>query len=258
MFFITSLTWILAVLCVAQVDNVQAYRVHEDRVKPDKVQEYEAIMKECTALLEEHNVEGAWLTSSTVDYRYMHVSPISGLDALAADGPIKKLAGKIGSEEIAKILARFDQCYDQHGDYVLNLDKDLSYMPDGWDISTPGENYRRFDFYYIKPENLEKTEEIGVKVKSMFQDKNSKFHYRIYRSGFGSMGPYILVVHSAKDAADHARKIDENRQLLGEEFLPLLGEFTAQAWKIEQVHGSIRPDLSYQQATVVKAADANE
>jgi hypothetical protein len=88
-------------------------------------------------------------------------------------------------------------------------------------------------------------EELAASINDLFASKKSQFAYRVYRSGFGAIGPYFLVVSSAKSAADHGRKVEENRALVGEEFLDLYNQLLSYCWKFEQVHGSIRNDLSY-------------
>ena len=252
---VTLICMAVPIVCLAQFgDNMQAFHVHEDRVKPDKVQAYESIAKELISELTKQGIsEPGWLTTNTTDFRYLHLIPISSMADLDKS-PFDALNQKIGEAEAEKLWGQFDECYDSHGNYVLLLDKELSYMPAGWDISTPGEDYRRFDFFYVKPENLKASEAIGASIKDLFASKNSQFAYRVYRSGFGAMGPYILVVSSAKSAVDHGRKIEENRALIGKEFLDLYNKLLSYCWKFEQVHGSIRPDLSYGSNSFVNVA----
>ena len=41
------------------------------------------------------------------------------------------LQTKMGSEEFNELFDNFDNCYDIHTDYIIHLDNELSYMPDG-------------------------------------------------------------------------------------------------------------------------------
>jgi len=183
---ITLICMAVSTICFAQFgDNMQAFSVHEDRVKPDKVQAYESVAKQLISDLTKHGIsEPGWLTTNTTDFRYLHLTPISSMADLDKS-PFDALNQKMGETEAEKLWSKFDECYESHGDYVLLLDKELSYMPAGWDISTPGEDYRRFDFFYVKPENLKEFESTGASINELFASKNSQFAYRVYRSGFG-------------------------------------------------------------------------
>jgi hypothetical protein len=110
-------------------ENMQAFSVHEDQVKPDKVQHYESAMKAVKDELAKHGIaEAVWLTAASTDFRYIHLAPISSMADLDKT-LFAALNEKIGESAAEKLWGQFDECYDSHGNYVLLLDKELSYMP---------------------------------------------------------------------------------------------------------------------------------
>ncbi len=228
-----------------EASSYQAYVVHEDRVYPSMTAEYEKAAKNLKAALETHQIEGAdYMAVSQDNFKYLYVTPIENMAELDRN-VFKPLAEKIGKEALGKIFAGFDGCYDDHGDYIVTLDKELTYMPEGIDIRTAGQDYRKFDFWYVTQENQKKLAEKAKAIKALYAEKGIKSYYRVYRSGFGTMGPYFMVVSSAKNASEWEARSAENRKLLGPEMGELLNQALKLTLRFESVSGWIRPDLSY-------------
>ena len=82
---------------------------------------------------------------------------------------------------------------------------------------------------------------------------NSPLHYRVYRSGFGTVGTYYLVAFAAKDAIDFETRFAKHRELGGENLMGKLQELRSLTEKYEEVEGMVRPDLSYMPQTKVSA-----
>lgn len=230
---------------IGQNDDYQMYNVHEDHVKPSKVAEYEQIGKELIAELKKHQIKGVnWISLATDDFRYAFLSPINKLGELDSN-MFAELEEKMGEGKLGKLFERMDKCYSDHNNYVLVLDKKLSYMPEGITQVPEGENYRENSIYYFSPENQSKAMELAQKYKDLYSKMNSKFPYRIYHSGFGAGGTYILVAMAAKDPADFYQKQMANSDLLGDEGLKLQKELLQIIDKSEMMVGWIRPDLGY-------------
>lgn len=229
----------------AQDDNKQAYWVHEDPVYPSMVPEYEKIAKELVENCKKYNIQDTrWITSMTEDFRYLYVTPINNMADLDKNG-FAVLQEKMGKEAFNKLFESFNKYYDKHTDYILNLDKGLSYMPDGVSQTPEGQPYRRFIYYHVTPANYKNFIEKGKAVKALFAKKGSKVYYRIYLSGFGTTGNFVMVAIAAKSAEDFEKSILENQKLLGDEGKELFGGLFKLTSKYETVSGWIRPDLAY-------------
>ncbi|SKB62277.1 hypothetical protein SAMN05660776_2180 [Salegentibacter holothuriorum] len=228
----------------SQNDN-QAFWVHEDQVKPSMQKEYEAVTKDFIEACKEHNLQDAdWATASINDGTYLSISPINNMADLDKN-PMAPLAEKMGEEKFRELFSRFDQCYNVHRNYIVHLIENMSYMPGGLTTNTVGEEYRKWHFFYVTPENVANLREKIKEVKSLYEQKGAKQNFRIYRNGFGSSGDYYLAVISAKDALSYAKTSEETDKLLGEEGEKLFDEMMDYVYKYESKTGRMRPDLGY-------------
>ena len=244
--FLFALAFVLFTnFAISQDNDSQAYSVHEDQVKPSMTAEYEKANKELIAKLKEHNIQDInWITSTTQDGKYLYVSPIENMADLDKR-PFAALAEKMGSEEMGELFNSMNNCYDNHGTYVIHLDKTLTYMPDGITQTPEGENYRRFFYLHTTPKNYDKLVEKMKAIKELYAAKDSKIHYRVYHAGFGIVGSYIMVAVAAADGAAYEKASKENQELLGEEGKTAFDEVFKYVSKFEAFTGRVRPDLAY-------------
>jgi len=222
------------------------YRVHEDQVKLSMVSEYESIVKEMIALVKKHNLKDLnWITLVSSDSRYLYVSPLKNMAELDAPSWISELVKKEGEDVVYGLFNRMDKCYDTELDYILHLDNDLTYMPDGFTQTPKGNNYRNNHMLYVTPGNRQVVKEKLKAVKNLFASKGSKVQYRVYRSGFGSNGEYYMIAVAAIDAEDDAKKGKANNELFGKDGEKVFSELFSNLLKYESVEGWIKPDLGY-------------
>lgn len=242
--FIKSLL-LLTIFCTysIQLSAQKMYLVHEDKVKPSKMMDYEKSAKAFTEASIKHQPDSGWLAVSMDDFRYLYVSPIENFAELDKN-PMADMAKAMG-DEFGKILDDMGKCYDSHGDYIIMMDESLTYMPEGISQTQEGMNYRNFYFIHFTPSS-EKSLREGMKaVKEMFESKKSKNYYRVYRSAFGVMNGYYMVAISSKDEVDSATKNKANEELLGPERYETFQKVLGNASEMYEVTGNIRPDLSY-------------
>ncbi len=226
-------------------EDSQMYWIHEDRTKPAMSNKQESVDKELIAALKQHDITDiSWFTLVSHDYRYFYISPIENMAAFD-ENPFRSLSEKMGQRETTRIFDKYNDCYETHGDYVIILDKDLSYQPDGINVTPVGKNFRNNTIYHFTPDNAKKAEALAKKFKDLYSKKDSKLHYRVYRSGFGVMGSYFMVAAAAESPEHYERMIVDNRLLLGEEGAQLFRELEEIISDLEIIRGYIRPDLSY-------------
>jgi hypothetical protein len=221
----------------------QLYQVHVDEVKPSMIADYEKVSKEFIEACKTHNPQTSWLTAVTSDLRYMSVTPIENFAELDKN-PFADMAKTLG-EDFGNMFDRFDKCYDSHYSYILRLNGNLTYMPEGISQTQEGQNNRRYIFLHHTPENGGKLFEAIKAVKDLFVSKESKMYYRIYHSGFGSKDSFFLVAISSKDDLEYAKMSKANDELLGEDSGKVFGNMMKYISRFEEVSGSIRPDLGY-------------
>ena len=243
--------WIVLLLlislsAIAQAEkNYQAYLVHEDRVKPGMVDEYEQVAKDLVAACTEHNIQDLnWLTVSQADHTYLYLTPMEKFAELDANS-FSGLSEKMGEDKMNALFDRFNPCYDEHGDYVIYLQKNLSYQPSGINTNPEGKYYRKFMYDYVTPSNQKAYLEGLKAIKELFVKMNSKMNYRIYSTGFGIMGKYYLIVLEGEDPVKFETLAAENWEDIGEDLMPLVKKIQTSVFRSEEKTGWMRGDLSY-------------
>jgi len=240
-----ALMLLLSATGFAQDKNYQTFAIHEDYVKPSMIGEYEAICKEMVGHSKKHGVtKTSWMTLSTSEFVYTYVTPLEKMADLD-DNIFSELADGMGEEAFGDMFNRMDKYYSDHRDYIITMDKELSYQPTGINQMPEGKMYRNNVKYYVSPENYAKANEIAKKYKKLFSEKGSKMHYRVYRSGFGADGTFFLVAVAAENPAAFEQMQYDNNQLLGAEGAALQQELLSIIDKMETMQGWMRPDLSY-------------
>ncbi len=229
----------------AQNDRYQLYLVHEDHVKPEMKDKHAAADKALLDAAKKYKMTGMdWLTFQGDDNRVMYLSPINSFADLDKN-PFEDLKKKMGDAEYEKLFAPFSETYTEHGDYILRLDKELSYMPEGITQTPAGKNFRSLTFYYIPPGKGEKAEQLAKAVKDLYTKKNSPVQYRVYKSGFGNMGNYYMVAVAAENPAELQKMQQQNQELLGDAGKKIFDEIDQTASRIETRTGYVKPELSY-------------
>lgn len=235
----------ISIAMTAQNDRYQLYLVHEDHVKPGMKDKHAAADMAILDAAKKYNMTGMnWLTFQGDDNRVMYLSPINSFADLDKN-PFEDLKKKMGDEEYEKLFEPFSETYTEHGDYILRLDRELSYMPEGITQTPAGKNYRTLTFYYIPPGKGEKAEQLARSVKDLYTKKNSPIHYRVYKSGFGNMGNYYMVAVAAEGPEEMQKMQQLNQELIGEDGKKIFDEIDQTASKIETLTGYVKPELSY-------------
>ncbi len=238
---------VAAILSAPSISNAQdLYRVHEDVVKPSHVTEYEGILAELMTMVKKNEVKDArWITFVTNNSHYSYLTPIKNMADLDKPSFVAQLIEKEGREKVSDLFSRMNKCYDTELDYILSLNRDLSYMPTGITQTPEGENYRENHVLYVSPSNTSIVNDKLKALKKLYESKGSTAYYRVYNSGFGTDGQYIMVATAAKDPMDLELKGKVNRELLGEDLQKLIFDMYVNTLRYEKIEGQIRPELGY-------------
>ena len=243
----STLVLVILLMFTPMLSNAQdMYRVHEDIVKPSHVMEYEGILAEMMAMVNKHQItDASWLCSVTSNSHYLYVSSIKNYADIDKPSFITQLIEKEGRDKIADLFNRMDKCYDTELDYIISLNKDLTYMPEGISQTQEGQNYRNYHILYVSPENRTIVKEKLKELKALNEAKKSKVYYRVYNSGFGTDGEYVMVAISAKDALDMEQTGKENDAIVGKESQDIINQMNFNCLRYEKLEANIRPDLGY-------------
>lgn len=223
----------------------QRFSIHADYVKPSMESEYVEITKAFVAECKKHNLQNADWTQLRLDNgTYISFEAIPNMAALDVD-TFAPLVEKMGAAKFNALFDRYAKCYDRHGSYIITRIENLTYMPEGAIAAQEGQNYRKYHYLYVTPSTAKMIAEKMKAIKELYAKKGSKEYYRVYHSGFGTLGEYFLVVISAKDELSYAKQSEENETLIGDEGKKLLDDLFKNISRYDPVTGYIHPDLSY-------------
>lgn len=237
-------TLLLVALFTLNAQN-QMFSIHADYVKPSMEKEYISICKEYAEACKKYNLQNADFTTVRLDNgTFLTFETVANMGALDTDTSAS-LADKMGKDKFQELLARFNKCYDSHGSYMINRIENLTYMPEGSAAAQEGNNYRKYHYLYVTPSTAAS---VGIKlkaIKDLYVKKGSKEYFRVYHSGYGTLGEYFLVVISAKNEEAYAMQTADNNKLLGKEIEPLIDDLFQNISRYDPMTGYIKPDLSY-------------
>lgn len=223
----------------------QMFSIHADYVKPSMEKEYVSASKDFLAECKKYNIQNADWTAIRLDNgTYLSIEAIPNMAALDVNS-FAALSDKMGAANFQALFDRFNKCYDRHGSYVVSLISNLTYMPDGAAAAMEGQNYRKYHYLYVTPSTSAIVREKMKAIKDLYVKKGSKEYFRIYHSGFGTLGEFYVAVVSAKDELAYAKQSAENDALLGNEGKKLFDELFENISRYDPITGSILPDLSY-------------
>lgn len=240
-----AVLFLLSASTKAQSDQMQAYWVHEDHVKPAMVDEYENVGKKLVENLKKYNIpDEQWITAQTADFRYLYVSPLKDMADLDRD-IFAGLAEKMGEDNMMGLFNEMDKYYSEHFNYIIYLDPELSYMPGGITQTPEGQQYRKFYYLHTTPAMRSDLAKAMKGIKDLYTSKGSKVEYRVYRSGFGAPNDFFMVAIAAKDPVAYEQNSVSNQALLGDDAKPAFDNLMDYVTKFEVIPGNMRPDLAY-------------
>ncbi|RZJ66002.1 MAG: hypothetical protein EOO50_11355 [Flavobacterium sp.] len=219
--------------------------VHDDHVKPAMQEQYTKLAKELADACKQYNIQNTdWIMIRLSNGVYRYVSTIPNLAALDVN-PFKALGEKMGKEKLATLFENMDKCYDKHNSFINSNVKELTYMPDGYSINTPGLNFRKHHYFYVTPSTSDAVAEKMKAVHALYVKNKAKEYFQIYHSSLGCEEEYYLVVVSAKDEADYQKTSDETEKLLGDEGAKAMDALFKATTRYEVTSGYAKQDLSY-------------
>ena len=227
----------------------QLHLIHEDFVKPSKVAEYEAALKELLAQLTQQKAAVQFNASMRDDFHYYFVMPVENFSAVdELNKTMEEFDKKIGEMKSEELNKNFAGTYTYHEVFMARLMTDLSYAPEQSRLKDDEAGFLHWDFYYIEPGKEKEAMGIAKEYKELYKSKNISDGYDLWMGDIGSEMPVLAVVQWGKNATDFYTQSEKNDALLGEAGQALGAKAMAITRKFEHINGRPRPDLSYMPA----------
>jgi hypothetical protein len=232
----------------AQDAKPRLFVLHQEVVRPDRVEAYEAATKEFVATVRQHQKASPQFHFNTVqgdDFTYSFVLPLADLTSLEAiNQGFGALAQAVGEAKFADLMKRSGATYEWTDESLLIEEPGMSYAPANPRLKPEEGLYLHFDLYYVQPGREAEADALAKQFVALFTQKAVPDGYRLVKVLLGKDMPLYVVVVSAKDAADFAARDAANRQTLGKEGEALFARAAALCRRIDHYGGRVRPDLS--------------
>jgi hypothetical protein len=227
-----------------QNDNDQMFAIYTYEIKPEKVKAEEAFVKEMKAKFKQYNVESpTWSTAVTNTNSFMYIVPIENMAQLD-DNPWGPIIKKMGEDNWKKFTDKAKGHESSSSSSVSVLDSELSYMPEGLDPTTEGQDFRAWNIFHIKPGKYDEAKAVAKKIREVYAANKSKFYYRVYHNRFGGDGNTMVIVSSHRNMGDYYQNVEAARSLVQKDIEKLYDELLTYVVKQNRVYGNMRPDLS--------------
>ncbi len=216
--------------------------IHEDQVKPYMSDKYEATVKNLNSKLKEHGIPFTHYTLRAGDYTYIHAMPMENHAELDVD-PFAGLNEKLGEAQAQELWAGFDDCYDTHRSFIVYLEPEYSFQPEGADNT--GKNWRKWIFWQPLPSKEAEAKEIMKGWVELSKSKGLTMGYNTYSAGFGADAPQYVFVWSGENAGTHYTQDDKDWAALGEEGQAQWQKMKSITLKVSEKTGWYLEDLTY-------------
>jgi len=237
---------VLATLAQGVEGKPTLYFAQEFVVKPDKVDDFEIILKETASLYAKHNLSYSYYVYSMDNYHYVAIFPINNYgDVDSMYSAFYEVFDKVGGEKIQAMHKRHGDAIEYQKSYFLRYSPGLSYSSKNPRFKPEEANFMFMPNLYVKPGKESEFEEICKEWVSLDTSVNRADSYDMFVGDIGTEMPFYFWVARAKSAADFYRQQEVYGAKAGQKFMDLWNKTLALCRKYDEKTGLFRPDLSY-------------
>lgn len=230
----------------AEEQKSELLLIEEEIVKPPKIVDLEAALKEMVAYSAQYKYPYPWYTYSNDNYVYYYVMPIKDLaDINNIMKTWAELAEKVGKESWQATMKKYQGAYEYLKLGVVRTRPDLSYVPENPRLKPDEGVYIRWGLCYVKPAKVGEFEEIMKEWVELFKKKNLADGFNTFMGDLGTDNPYYFWAEYGKSPVDFFSQNEKNMAIFGDEAMQLWMKTLGLLRKFENVGGMFRPELSY-------------
>jgi hypothetical protein len=239
--------WIAPALPQAEEPKPQLILVEEVLVKPAKVAEWEAHVKQAIELFTKYEFPYKLYAFSYDDFHYRFSRPIDNFaDIDNFYKAYEEWSKKMEPEQWESLVKSGFGTLDYYRYFLIRYRPDLSYIPEelGFNLWEE-EHFILVESCYLNLGTEKEYDEILKKWVELYKNKNIAIGWWTYVGDIGTNMPLYMFVARAKSAADYYSQSEKIQKLLGEEMNKLMRKTRNPERKYEIKTGRFRPDLSY-------------
>jgi hypothetical protein len=232
----------------ADAQGPRYWVLHQEAVRPSKVQAYEQVTKELVGLIQQHREASpgfSFTAFSDPEFLYSYVSPVQDFAAIdAIYSGFGALTQAVGEARWNDVMKRAGEPITMIRESILAEDPSLSYAPAEPRLKPEEVRYLHFDLYYIEPGREPEADALARDFAALFRKKGLRDGYRLTKVIMGPDMPLYIVIVDAKDPADFEAQDAALRETLGAEGKALFARAFALSRRFERRGAWLRPDLS--------------
>jgi hypothetical protein len=233
-------------LVQGEEEKPSLYFVQEFVVKPDKIADFEIILKESASLYTKHNLQYSYFVCSMDNYHYAAYFPINNYGEIdLVFLAFYEVFDKVGEEKIQEMHKRHGDAIEHQKSYFIRHSPELSYASENPRLKPDEANFMYMPNCYVKPGNESEFEEIAKEWVALDKSVNRTDSYDMFVGDIGTETPLYFWLARAKSAADFYNQQEVYGTKAGEKIMELWNKTMALCRKYDEKTGMFRPDLSY-------------
>lgn len=249
---------IFSILCAGLIISVQLfaqddkpkdelYLMHVDRVKIDKVSQYEENIKKEIDLWKKHGMElTVKFASKTDDNVYRYLTPIENYADIDKQNEYwKNFSDKAGEDVMKELYGNYNGMYHSHKNVIIKRLADLSYWPENTRLKGEDIKFIHIDHYYFKEAKIDEGMKLMKEFKDLMAEKKSDDPYNVWTSDIGDDMGWVAVVRYGKDNIDYYEETNKRMKTFAENFKEMWPKFSATLKHFTHENGTAKREFTY-------------
>lgn len=244
--FMLTLCLLTPVVSAQDSDAKPKYMVWELELSPTQMQKAIKAVKTQNAFLKEQNYPFSNLSQTTSEGYYWYSVPFvnyADIDKIVATS--KKL-WEDNPEKLKELRKNFEDTYQNIARFILELQPELSVLPENMGEAQSGTKHRVISRFYVKPGKEEAFIEQTKNYLAMRKKHGVEDYFYTFQPEFGpNMNIFYFIDEMGTSPAEHFTLNDKFWEKAGEEGDELWKNVAPLLDKTEHFHTYVHYDISY-------------
>jgi len=225
----------------------ELFVLHQDKVKIDKVDEYEGYVKELFDLWKQHGMEiTVKHASKTSDNTYNFLTPMKGYSDLEKHETYwSNFEKKVDPDVMSGLMKKMDATYTSHKNVIIRKSHDLSYWPEDDRMKGEKTKFLHFAHFQFKLGHMEDANKLMKEYKELMTKKKNRDGYTVWISDIGGDIGQVVVVRWAKDPVDFYTASKSRNDSVADEIKTLRNNFRNVLTSYSSNTGKPMPEFLY-------------
>lgn len=224
----------------------ELYLMHEDVIKIDKVDQYEATVKKELELWKKYNLDtDVRFAAKTDDNHYYYLTAIENFAGIDLESEkYAKLTERAG-KTLTDLYEEYKGTYESHRNVVIRRSVELSYKPENPRLKPEETKFIHWDHYYVKEGHMEEVKTLMKEYQDLMINNKSGDAYNVWIGDIGTDIGWLVMTTHGKSSVDYYTNREKSKEVASEEKEALWGKFAPHLKNWSHYNGVPRPDFTY-------------